>query len=276
MARYYLLTRARSASGPLYPGTVLDDAQRPDVAAILASGARTYPAPDATVAAAAARCAELRLRGGSAEQAEALMLEAASRAEVAAIPAPGSGALVSETLILGYGYSNANQTTALTPTYPGGAAVDDSVGPFVAAGQLFVPLVAVGDDQAAALNNFAYGGAGGPAVTVTVEGLDARGTPTSCTFTTDGAGKYQPDAARAMKVITRVATSADLTRALGVYTGKGLGTAQPFADGSLEAYGFDGGLDLGAYQDGASGTFVPLGDWSAAGGTVLSLRYRAR
>lgn len=91
MARHYLLTRARSASGPLFPGVVLDDAQRPDVAGILASGARTYPAPDAIVGAAAARCEELRLRGGSAEQAEALMLEAASRAEVAAIPPPAAG-----------------------------------------------------------------------------------------------------------------------------------------------------------------------------------------
>lgn len=108
MARYYLLTRARTASGPLFPGTLLDDAQDP-VAAIVGSGARTSPAPDAVLAAAALRCEELRLRGGSAEQAEALMLEASARS----LAQGGGGAFVqSQSAVLAADFSDGTETWA--------------------------------------------------------------------------------------------------------------------------------------------------------------------
>lgn len=190
---------------------------------------------------------------------------------------PGTGggpAVVAETIALQFGYSSSSQAVLLTPEYAGGAAVDDAVGPFEDYFPLVVPQVVVGDNQAAVLDGTGHT-SGGPAVTVTVYGKDARGNEISCAFTTNGANVYASAAPRAFKLpLTRVTTSADLTRSLGVYTGKGCGTAVPFEVGSLEcAVGSPVLREAPSYEHGPSGTVVPSSAYNTAESSLFA-RYR--
>lgn len=152
MAQVYLLTRARGPSGPYYPGTLLDDALDP-VAAIVASGARTSPAPDPILAVAAEQCAEIRRRGGSPDLAEAFMLEANARSLAASAGGGVTGRL--ETYV--YPPDSSFYVTLLDTTGSVGPSAAIQIGPGrrnvaidVQAGHAFASFTISGTDLAGA------------------------------------------------------------------------------------------------------------------------------
>ena len=271
MAKYFLLNPVLVAAGRLlWPGTLVDDAQE-NLAAISAKGGRLYPASNATVAAGAAEADRIKRGGGTVERAASVMSQAAATADASA---GGGPSRVTEVLFLQYGYSNHAQALALTPEFSAGSAIDDA-GPFEAHWLLAVPQVVVGDNQADVMEGRNVTSAG-PAVTVTVYGVDARGNAQSCSFATNGANVYQAAEPRAFRLpLHRVTTSANLGRKLCVYTGKGIGTASAFDPDTFEMgqIGFMFSRDEPTYLHGPSGTVVPGGEWNS-GEPWVYMRYK--
>lgn len=95
MSRSLLITRGKPGGRVLWPGTLVDDALEPGITtALQAQGTRLGAADNATLIAAAAIAANLKLRGQPIEQAEQVMQAAADQVTndaLSAIPAGEQG-----------------------------------------------------------------------------------------------------------------------------------------------------------------------------------------
>lgn len=297
MSNLILITKVQAAGGRLvWPGTVFNDAFD-DVAAITGAGGRLVSASVAAIAQAAVRATTIKLRGGTIDAAEAVMVAAANaydsnrtstntvdistlttdlatlQSTVDGLGSASGVKKIVESFRLDLSYTAFGFLGQMSPVYNAGVIDDTTL--CAAQAPLFqycVPQIVVGDSQNAVFDGTGTTNAG-PAVTVTVTGVDIAGNERSCVFTTNGAGVYQPATPYALRTpLTRVQTSASLERKLGVYSGKGFALANPFVAGTLEigASGATIELDTPTYTHPASGTVIPSFEWNAAETTVTA------
>lgn len=186
----------------------------------------------------------------------------------------GSTWRVGESIYLVEGYT-AEQSAELAGPYSAGSPINASSASLF--GSRFtnaVPMVVVGNSPGAAITDspdpLTTNGNGvnlGATVTFTLTGTDIAGNALVRTVTTSKQGAFSFQ--RAFKTATSFTSSAAVSVAVQINTGKGFATATPFQDNSLELSLTQPLLDTPAVKDGATGTIIPSGAYNASEGFVF-------